>query len=251
MPRPALLVLKFAIELRTSSESQPSSPSPPQRSSLSTCGNIKSACIKARTWACLRRCLRLILGYSASPLRTGRCLPSSQSVCLLMELRRTNQKTLLLFVIRDHLGTTPMENLVTTLTSDMERIWDAISKPAEFRDRRLKDYFDLSFTTPPHKLLRPDAFEADVIGYMVASKTKRGSTTFSSPLIVNEFRLTVSHSIWRVSGYVAEGMRTGPVLTYSFAGTSSIQQGPRSAHSKRTPGPVPMRRDFCPSLSRL
>jgi len=55
-----------------------------------------------------------------------------------------------------------MENLVTTLTSDMERIWDSISKPTELRDRRLKDYFDLSFTTLSHKLLKPDAFEADV-----------------------------------------------------------------------------------------
>ncbi|KAF9653272.1 protein SEY1 [Thelephora ganbajun] len=73
-----------------------------------------------------------------------------------------NQRTLLLFVIRDHLGTTPMENLVATLTSDMEKIWDAISKPTELRDRQLKDYFDLSFTTLSHKLLRPDVFEADV-----------------------------------------------------------------------------------------
>ena len=74
----------------------------------------------------------------------------------------TQQRTLLLFVIRDHLGTTPMENLVTTLTSDMERIWDTISKPAELRDRQLRDYFDLSFAALPHKLLRPDAFEAEV-----------------------------------------------------------------------------------------
>ena len=55
-----------------------------------------------------------------------------------------------------------MENLVTTLTSDMERIWDAISKPTELRDRQLKDYFDLSFTTLSHKLLRPDVFESDI-----------------------------------------------------------------------------------------
>ena len=79
-----------------------------------------------------------------------------------MKNLRTHQKTLLLFVIRDHLGTTPMENLVTTLTSDMERIWDAISKPTDLGDRRLRDYFDLSFTTLSHKLLKPDAFEADV-----------------------------------------------------------------------------------------
>ena len=80
----------------------------------------------------------------------------------LTQMSRTHPKTLLLFVIRDHLGATPMENLIATLTSDLERIWDTISKPTELRDRQLRDYFDLSFTTLPHKLLRPDAFEADV-----------------------------------------------------------------------------------------
>ena len=80
----------------------------------------------------------------------------------LTQMSRTHPKTLLLFVIRDHLGATPMENLIATLASDLERIWDTISKPTELRDRQLRDYFDLSFTTLPHKLLRPDAFEADV-----------------------------------------------------------------------------------------
>lgn len=80
----------------------------------------------------------------------------------LTRISRTHQKTLLLFVIRDHLGTTPVENLVTTLTSDMERIWDSISKPTELKDRQLRDYFDLSFTTLSHKLLKPDAFETDI-----------------------------------------------------------------------------------------
>lgn len=55
-----------------------------------------------------------------------------------------------------------MENLIATLTSDIEKIWDSISKPTELKDRQLRDYFDLSFTTLSHKLLRPDIFEADV-----------------------------------------------------------------------------------------
>ena len=37
-----------------------------------------------------------------------------------------------------------------------------ISKPAKLRDHQLNDYFNLSFTTLSHKLLRPDAFEADI-----------------------------------------------------------------------------------------
>lgn len=73
-----------------------------------------------------------------------------------------NQRTLLLFVIRDHIGTTPLANLQATLIADLQRIWDALSKPPELQDRKLSDYFDLSFTALPHKILASDKFESDV-----------------------------------------------------------------------------------------
>ncbi|KAI0044983.1 protein SEY1 [Auriscalpium vulgare] len=73
-----------------------------------------------------------------------------------------NQRTMLLFVIRDHIGTTPLANLQATLTADLQRIWDSLSKPAELQDRQLADYFDLAFTALPHKILAADKFEADV-----------------------------------------------------------------------------------------
>ncbi|TBU45789.1 protein SEY1 [Dichomitus squalens] len=73
-----------------------------------------------------------------------------------------NQRTLLLFVIRDHIGTTPLANLQATLTQDMQKIWDSLSKPPELKDRQLSDYFDLSFFALPHKVLVPDKFEAEV-----------------------------------------------------------------------------------------
>lgn len=37
-------------------------------------------------------------------------------------------KALLLFVIRDHVGATPLANLSATLKQDLNRIWDGISK---------------------------------------------------------------------------------------------------------------------------
>lgn len=74
----------------------------------------------------------------------------------------TNQKTLLLFVIRDHIGTTPLANLANTLTTDINRIWDSLSKPEGLEDRKLSDYFDLSFTTLPHKILAAEKFEQEV-----------------------------------------------------------------------------------------
>ena len=44
----------------------------------------------------------------------------------------------------------------------MARIWDTISKPPELKDRKLSDYFDLAFTTLPHKILVPEKFEQEV-----------------------------------------------------------------------------------------
>ena len=37
-------------------------------------------------------------------------------------------RTLLLFVIRDHIGHTPLKNLANTLTQDLNRLWDGILK---------------------------------------------------------------------------------------------------------------------------
>jgi protein SEY1 len=73
-----------------------------------------------------------------------------------------NPHTLLLFVIRDHLGRTPLANLRETLTADMQRIWDTLSKPAGLKDRKLKDYFDLSFIALPHKFFPDKKFDSDV-----------------------------------------------------------------------------------------
>jgi hypothetical protein len=74
---------------------------------------------------------------------------------------RTTGRTLLFFVIRDHIAT-PLQNLQATLTADIQRIWDSLSKPSELQDRKLSDYFDLAFTALPHKLLLKDKFESDV-----------------------------------------------------------------------------------------
>lgn len=69
---------------------------------------------------------------------------------------------MLLFVIRDHIGTTPLANLQATLEADLHRIWESLSKPTELQDRQLSDYFDLAFTALPHKVLAADQFEQEV-----------------------------------------------------------------------------------------
>ena len=69
----------------------------------------------------------------------------------------------MLFVIRDHIGTTPLANLQATLTADMQKIWESLSKPPELQDRQLSDYFDLSFAALPHKVLEAQKFESEVL----------------------------------------------------------------------------------------
>ena len=46
----------------------------------------------------------------------------------------------------------------------MQKIWETLSKPSELKDKQLSDYFDLSFSALPHKVLVPDKFEAEVQG---------------------------------------------------------------------------------------
>ncbi|KAF8923929.1 RHD3/Sey1 [Dissophora ornata] len=75
---------------------------------------------------------------------------------------RGKEKTLLLFVIRDHVGATPLSNLSNTLRADLERIWHGLSKPEGLEDCKITDYFDFMFTALAHKLLQPDKFESDV-----------------------------------------------------------------------------------------
>jgi hypothetical protein len=69
---------------------------------------------------------------------------------------------MLLFVIRDHIGTTPLKNLAATLETDLVKIWDGLSKPPGLENCKLSDFFDLSFTGLPHKILAADAFERGV-----------------------------------------------------------------------------------------
>ncbi|ORX35730.1 RHD3/Sey1 [Kockovaella imperatae] len=76
---------------------------------------------------------------------------------------KPKEKTLVLFVIRDHVGATPMENLTATLTQDMDKLWDGLSKPEHLAEAALHDYFDLSFAALPHKILMPEKFESAVV----------------------------------------------------------------------------------------
>lgn len=76
--------------------------------------------------------------------------------------RQTTPRSLLFFVIRDHIGNTPLANLRTTLLQDLSKIWTSISKPAGLERSTIEDYFDFAFAALPHKILQPDKFVSEV-----------------------------------------------------------------------------------------
>ena len=75
---------------------------------------------------------------------------------------RNNPRSLLFFIIRDHLGSTPLANLRNTLFQDMSRIWAGLSKPAGMESSKIEDYFDMAFAALPHKILQPERFVSEV-----------------------------------------------------------------------------------------
>ncbi|KAK5136494.1 Dynamin-like GTPase that mediates homotypic ER fusion [Meristemomyces frigidus] len=81
---------------------------------------------------------------------------------LFLKDSRNIPRSLLFFVIRDHLGTTPLANLRQTLIQDLQRIWSGLSKPAGLEKSKIEDYFDFAFVALPHKILQPEKFEQEV-----------------------------------------------------------------------------------------
>lgn len=69
-------------------------------------------------------------------------------------------RSLVMFVIRDHLGTTPLSNLKATVTADLKRIWESLTKPPAAIHSTIDDFFDLQFYALPHKILMAEQFSA-------------------------------------------------------------------------------------------
>lgn len=81
---------------------------------------------------------------------------------LFLKDKRSSPRSLLFFVIRDHLGVTPLENLKNTLIADLTKIWSGLNKPSGLEKSRIEDYFDFAFAALPHKILQPEKFVEEV-----------------------------------------------------------------------------------------
>jgi len=76
--------------------------------------------------------------------------------------KQSTPRSLLFFVIRDHIGHTPLANLRNTLIQDLSKIWSSIAKPEGFERSKIEDYFDFAFSALPHKILQPEKFVSEV-----------------------------------------------------------------------------------------
>ncbi|XP_037473914.1 protein ROOT HAIR DEFECTIVE 3-like [Triticum dicoccoides] len=80
---------------------------------------------------------------------------------VLMKLFHPRKKTML-FVIRDK-SKTPFESLVSSLHTDILKIWDGVPKPQAQRYTQLNDFFNLQFVTLSHYELQEDTFKEEVM----------------------------------------------------------------------------------------
>ncbi|KAK4693900.1 protein SEY1, partial [Lecanoromycetidae sp. Uapishka_2] len=96
---------------------------------------------------------------------------------LFLKGNKSNPRSLLFFVIRDHLGTTPLANLRNTLVQDLSRIWSGLNKPPGLEKSKIEDYFDFAFAALPHKILQPEKFVSEVS--KLAAAHKSGVNDFS------------------------------------------------------------------------
>lgn len=70
-------------------------------------------------------------------------------------LKDQSSKTLLLFVIRDHIAqTSPLHVLQKQILQDIDKIWNSIIKTPQFTESKVSDFFDFQFTSLPHKQLQ-------------------------------------------------------------------------------------------------
>ncbi|KAH7666188.1 RHD3/Sey1 protein [Dioscorea alata] len=71
------------------------------------------------------------------------------------------RKTTLLFVIRDKTKT-PMERLEPVLKEDIQKIWDAVSKPQAHKDTKLSEFFNVEVTALPSYEAKEEQFKEQV-----------------------------------------------------------------------------------------
>ena len=74
---------------------------------------------------------------------------------------KSDHKVLLMFVIRDHIGMTPLQSLKETLSVELDKMWEQIKKPENIKNSSFTDFFDLEFKGFSHYFLQNEKFLED------------------------------------------------------------------------------------------
>ncbi|KAM0474830.1 hypothetical protein ACHAPX_007351 [Trichoderma viride] len=108
---------------------------------------------------------------------------------LFLKDKNSAPRSLLFFVIRDHLGVTPLSALQNTLIQDLTKIWSSISKPQGLEQSRIEDYFDFGFAALPHKILQGDKFESEVanLGARFSAGHRNGNAELEGGILLPEY----------------------------------------------------------------
>ncbi|KAI9893751.1 MAG: Dynamin-like GTPase that mediates homotypic ER fusion [Vezdaea aestivalis] len=104
---------------------------------------------------------------------------------LFLKDQNATPRSLLLFVIRDHLGHTPLQNLRNTIVADLTNIWATLSKPKGLEKSTIEDYFDFAFVALPHKILQPEKFVSEV-GRLASRFTDGHRDPRKNPFLADE-----------------------------------------------------------------
>ncbi|KAH3767130.1 GTP-binding protein [Pelomyxa schiedti] len=78
--------------------------------------------------------------------------------------RETGTKTLVIFVIRDHVET-PFESLVADIRSALMTTWEKISKPPQFTNSPPEQFFDFEFIAFPHMKYMKEEFSKAIASF--------------------------------------------------------------------------------------
>lgn len=102
------------------------------------CGHVRRSGALHGCSVALHTCLR----RQRPPAFRYACLPSLQVNLKLFAPEPNRRRTVLLFVIRDK-SKTPLSKLVEVLSEDVHKMWDTISKPPQYTDSKIDDFFEV------------------------------------------------------------------------------------------------------------
>lgn len=79
-----------------------------------------------------------------------------------LKTSKSRKKKVILFIIRDYIGITPIKNLIDIINNDVINVWKIITTSISSRSLNFNDFFTLEFFTLHHMLLQSELFDKDV-----------------------------------------------------------------------------------------